>query len=373
MGLRLRGGVWYLRKNIDGKRIEVSTGYREGQRAKAELAANRIITNLLDQKHGLAPKEETADAVPTFGEWAKTYAEVYSVQKSKPGRDESIIDYWKTIPIGTRTWADTPLDRFTQTTCEAALQHRRSAGTLNPGWKQQREVSESTVQRERGLIQAMFERARKDRLITDNPFEGIEKEADEIRARLLSADDEVKLMAAFDSFLPGPKTEDSAGPRWKRMVTFLLETGLRLDELRKIEPRDITTTYVHVHGKGRKRRTRCGVCKREGGKCRNVPLTRLAQTTLATQREAEGQLWPQDPSRLREVIANACKKAGISHISPHDLRHSFGWRWLQRGGDIYTLSKVLGHSSVSVTQRNYGHLLDADIDRKMRQVMEGVA
>jgi integrase/recombinase XerD len=39
-------------------------------------------------------------------------------------------------------------------------------------------------------------------------------------------------------------------------------------------------------------------------------------------------------------------------LSPHDLRHTFGARFLQRAGDIYVLSKMLGHSSVQVTQRH---------------------
>ena len=34
----------------------------------------------------------------------------------------------------------------------------------------------------------------------------------------------------------------------------------------------------------------------------------------------------------------------------HDLRHEFAIRWLERGGDIYDLSRHLGHSSVKVTE-----------------------
>jgi len=64
------------------------------------------------------------------------------------------LKWWKTAPFDRkRTWTDTPLDQFTPTACEAALQHRRDQGTLNPTWKdQKKDVAEGTVQRERGLI-----------------------------------------------------------------------------------------------------------------------------------------------------------------------------------------------------------------------------
>jgi integrase/recombinase XerD len=57
-------------------------------------------------------------------------------------------------------------------------------------------------------------------------------------------------------------------------------------------------------------------------------------------------------------------------LSPHDLRHTFGHRWLVKGGDIYTLSKILGHASVAVTEKHYAKLLRENIADKMKAVME---
>ena len=42
--------------------------------------------------------------------------------------------------------------------------------------------------------------------------------------------------------------------------------------------------------------------------------------------------------------------AKIAPITPHALRHTFGTPWLQAGGDIYKMSKILGYSSVAVTE-----------------------
>lgn len=51
----------------------------------------------------------------------------------------------------------------------------------------------------------------------------------------------------------------------------------------------------------------------------------------------------------------------VPTITPHTLRHTFGTRWLQAGGDIYKASKILGHSSVAVTEAHYAPLLKEDL------------
>src|SRR5262249_8010484 len=62
------------------------------------------------------------------------------------------------------------------------------------------------------------------------------------------------------------------------------------------------------------------------------------------------------------------KRLGIPHLSPHTLRHTFAMRFLQADGDIYVLSKLLGHSSVSITERHDAHVVDADIIGRARQI-----
>ena len=54
-------------------------------------------------------------------------------------------------------------------------------------------------------------------------------------------------------------------------------------------------------------------------------------------------------------------------------RHTYGTRWLQAGGDIYKLSRILGHASVSVTEAHYVHLLKDDLVAASQQVRIAVA
>ena len=56
------------------------------------------------------------------------------------------------------------------------------------------------------------------------------------------------------------------------------------------------------------------------------------------------------------------KRVGLdSDISPHCLRNNFAKRCLMNGMDIYTLSRILGHSSVTVTEQAYLDLTDEDL------------
>ena len=52
------------------------------------------------------------------------------------------------------------------------------------------------------------------------------------------------------------------------------------------------------------------------------------------------------------------------HISPHTLRNNFAKRCLMSGMDIYTLSKILGHSSVTITEKAYLDVTDSDIRKR---------
>lgn len=59
------------------------------------------------------------------------------------------------------------------------------------------------------------------------------------------------------------------------------------------------------------------------------------------------------------------QRAGITkHISPHTLRNNFAKRCLMSGMDIYTLSKLLGHSSVTITEKAYLDVTNSDIRKR---------
>ena len=64
-----------------------------------------------------------------------------------------------------------------------------------------------------------------------------------------------------------------------------------------------------------------------------------------------------NPMALNRALDRAAKKAGLEHVTPHDLRHFHASVLLQNGQNPVLVSKRLGHSSVSMTLDIYGHLL----------------
>ena len=100
----------------------------------------------------------------------------------------------------------------------------------------------------------------------------------------------------------------------------------------------------------------------KGDKERYVPMTPTV-VKLLLDRLSEGLKFPfkygQDhvSHRLREYY----KEAGIENANLHTFRKTFGSLLIQGGhADIYAVSKLLGHSSVKVTEKHYIHLLDED-------------
>ncbi len=74
--------------------------------------------------------------------------------------------------------------------------------------------------------------------------------------------------------------------------------------------------------------------------------------------------------KLKYQLNKASEKSGIGHIRPHDMRHSFAVNFLNRGGVLEHLQRLLGHSKITTTQR-YLRFKTGEIASKMT-VMDGM-
>jgi integrase len=110
--------------------------------------------------------------------------------------------------------------------------------------------------------------------------------------------------------------------------------------------------------------------KSKNGDGRHIRLTDAARTAFESLRQrcvgkgavpirVEGPVFVgKGQKRLlsaRHWYPRAVKKAGISHFTWHDLRHTFASRLVMEGVDIVTVSRLLGHKSLAMTMR-YSHL-----------------
>jgi site-specific recombinase XerD len=117
---------------------------------------------------------------------------------------------------------------------------------------------------------------------------------------------------------------------------------------------DADDSYLKVNGKGRKQR--------------EVPLGRHSRTALRRyitryrrpKDKAEKRVFlsrtgtPLTLSGLDQIIREIASRARIKGAHAHRFRHTFACQYLVNGGDVYKLSRLMGHSSVKITERYLG-------------------
>lgn len=173
--------------------------------------------------------------------------------------------------------------------------------------------------------------------------------ADDSRVRWLTEGEEDALLAASPPWLQG-------------MIVFVVETGARKGEMTGLRWRDVDL----------EQRPR-GIVRlyfTKGGEPRGIPMSNRLRRLL--ERLKEGVPGTKPDTRVfqwqvrggaasipmgdfKKSWAKALKAAGIEDVHFHDLRHTFASRLVQRGVPLLQVGKLLGHSSLRMTQR-YAHL-----------------
>jgi integrase/recombinase XerC len=140
---------------------------------------------------------------------------------------------------------------------------------------------------------------------------------------------------------------------------LLYATGMRVGELVGIDIADVQfdERLVRVMGKGGKERVVPF----------GIPAARALRAWLASGRPSlvtghtDGALFlgrrgrRADQRQVREAIHGLCAFAGVPDIAPHGLRHSAATHLLTGGSDLRSVQEVLGHASLTTTQR-YTHV-----------------
>jgi integrase len=80
-----------------------------------------------------------------------------------------------------------------------------------------------------------------------------------------------------------------------------------------------------------------------------------------------------DPKWFSKEFSKFLKNNELRKIRFHDLRHSAATNFLKQGMSLYKVSKILGHSHFSVTDRHYGHLKSSDIDEVLDYIDDAIS
>jgi integrase/recombinase XerC len=164
------------------------------------------------------------------------------------------------------------------------------------------------------------------------------------------------------SLLDLPAPTDFLSARLGCLLELLYASGLRVSELTGLDLQDVLMEQrtLRVLGKGQKERL---VPFHAGAQAiLHVYLTHrksflaqkgLSPTAALFLNQKGGRL---TPTSVRTFLAKAIEHASLrAKVSPHALRHSFATHLLSRGMDLRAIQELLGHASLSTTQR-YTHL-----------------
>jgi excisionase family DNA binding protein len=334
-------GAIYQRKTKDG-RIRWYLDYRDelGKRIQrvavnaqtaeeAGLALQTEVRRVFDRAQGVKEKKQIV-----FSDLAKLYIDNYAKSNKRSWRcDDYCIDAHLKPFFGKKDLGEiSPLD------VEAYRAQRLEAG-----------IKKSTSNRELALLKRMFHLASDWGYAGGNPVTKVKlfSERDNLKERVLTADEETRLLA-------------HCAPHLRPIVVFALNTGMRRGEI-------LGLRWDQIDASGRSVR----VTRTKGGRDRIVPLNDAAAGVVKAQRKTShgSHVFPSMKGRefMRTVdhsFGRACRLAGIVGLRFHDLRHTFATRLIRRGADIITVQALLGHYSVTVTQR-YTH---SGADEKRRAV-----
>ena len=221
--------------------------------------------------------------------------------------------------------------------------------------------SRSSIARKLSALKSFFRFLVREAVISDDPTGQISApKQDRPLPTYLSVDDMFRLLSA-------PAADTPTGLRDRAILEVLYSGGLRVSELAGLDWSDVDAdlSVLRVEGKGRKERM--------------APIGRTALDALHRYRSAIPALLNPDPSAtprlpasdtvflnrrggrlttrsVARLIEGYAKKCGLAdRISPHALRHSFATHLLDAGADLRAIQELLGHASLSTTQK-YTHV-----------------
>ena len=173
-----------------------------------------------------------------------------------------------------------------------------------------------------------------------------------------------KILGAIDR-------KSSHGFRNYTMILLLLDSGIRLSELIGLQMDDIDflQSFILVRGKGNKERV-----VPFGSQVRRILRRYIMHFRPEPDSPRTSEVFltedglPLKPRAVQSMLLRLSKKAKMSGVrcNPHRFRHSFATQYLVQGGDIFSLQKILGHSSLEVV-KIYVNLITSDILHQHRK------
>lgn len=319
-GIYKRGKVWWVRyTGLDGKQKRESSNSEDFKVAKL-LLAERYKT--IEQG-----QEPEVKRIPNylFKELADKYIDWIKGRQRSAKIKGYIIGQLKTL------YADIPLKRF-----NTAMVDQLQTDLINKNYKP---ASNNKIT---NILKHMLSKAVEWEMVDADVLKRIRKvkplRDDNRRLRYLSNDDIQGLLKhCHGHLLP--------------IVITALNTGMRRGEILSLKWENVDMVHGFIHLEQTKNGDRRDIPINDTLKSTLKALTRRLDSPYVFYANKTGKPYRD----VKKAFQNALTKAKIQDFHFHDLRHTFASHCVMAGIDITTVSRLLGHKSLTMTLR-YSHL-----------------
>ena len=154
--------------------------------------------------------------------------------------------------------------------------------------------------------------------------------------------------------------------RNKVIMLFLIDTGIRLSELTELKEEQLKYDYIVIHGKGDKERVvpKSPLLSKWLIKYLAIRKSYFAYRVIPQNIFLSKNGRPLTNTMIDRIVKNAGKGCGVSadvRVSAHTFRHTYAQFQLKAGVDVYSLSRLLGHENISITQTYLNSLRDEEV------------
>ena len=341
MGVRkYRGQIVCDKRWPDGSR----TTRVCANKTQAKQLLDRINASVVDgswpefkQKLQLRDRE-----LVTLEEFSETYIEQYAKVRNKPRAWQRKLTSLKPLK---QFMGKIELEAITPVHLHNYVSWRKKSG-----------VSDATINRDLTILKHMLNYATECGVIEGNPVANFKNLKEERKERQRFTEEEIQ------------RVINKVKPECRPLFTFILETGCRREEA-------LSVTHQQVQADAR---LVVFTNNTKSRKYRYVPLTEKALEAIHALPKLDtcsyifynpktNDRWQQ----CRKAWEKARESVELSELQVKDLRRHYAISLAENGADMHDIQQVLGHSSVTTTERHYAQFSPRHSARKILRVLEG--
>jgi len=356
MSIFKRGNVYWFHFFHEGKHIQKSTGQGNPRVARQIEAAYR--TALAKGDVGITERKKIPSfkcAMADFLEWSKgEHREKPRTHTRHQVSSIALLSHFRNMSLDKIKPADVEQFKTARLNQFVTVRGKDKRKIID------KKISAATVNRELACLRAMFNHAIKADIPLKNPVS-------KTGAKSLREDNEQTRVL---SYIEQEKYLSKATPMLRDVATLILETGMRPEEVYRLQPVNVHLSENYLfnpYGKTKAAKRRIG-------------LTMTAKSVLESRMAGckGAYLFPHhsDPNRPVPKINNAHDRAvrdsKIAPCKPYACRHTWATRAVEAGIDLVTLAAMLGHSKINMVLR-YAHPTQEHQTRAMEKMEKFVS